>query len=110
MRQNELTWSDGKVLFSCGSPFDPGDLQGQDLRAASGQQFVRVPGIGLGTIRPVQNHGSVLSAAHTCADMVTEDDLARNGSLYPSLTRVRDFSPRYREHHQTRAGDRAGSD
>ena len=45
-------WSEGKCLFACGSPFGR-----QDLRAASGQQQLRLPGDRLRLhLRPCEDH------------------------------------------------------
>lgn len=92
--EQAYTWSDGKVLFSCGSPFDPVTYKGKTYVPRQGNNSYVFPGIGLGAILAQCKEITqevFLSAAHTCADMVTEDDLA-HGSLYPSLTRVREIS------------------
>ncbi len=92
--EQAYTWSDGKALFACGSPFAPVTVNGKTFVPRQGNNSYVFPGIGLGAIlaRCKEIKQDVfLSASHTCADMVTEEDLAQ-GSLYPSLTRVREIS------------------
>ncbi len=92
--EQAYTWSDGKALFSCGSPFAPVTYKGKTYVPRQGNNSYVFPGIGLGAILSQCKEITqevFLSAAHTCANMVTEEDLAQ-GSLYPSLTRVREIS------------------
>ena len=92
--EQAYTWSDGRALFSCGSPFAPVTYNGKVYVPRQGNNSYVFPGIGLGAIlAQCKEIGQdvFLSASHTCADMVTEQDLAQ-GSLYPSLTRVREIS------------------
>ncbi|MCI6530206.1 MAG: NAD-dependent malic enzyme [Mesosutterella sp.] len=92
--EQAYTWSDGRALFSCGSPFSPVTYKGKTFVPRQGNNSYVFPGIGLGAILgrcKELGEDVFLSAAHTCADMVTPEDLAQ-GSLYPSLTRVRDIS------------------
>ena len=92
--EQAYTWSDGRALFSCGSPFPPVTYNGKVYVPRQGNNSYVFPGIGLGAIlAQCKEIGQdvFLSASHTCADMVTEQDLAQ-GSLYPSLTRVREIS------------------
>lgn len=92
--EEAYTWSDGRALFACGSPFDPVTYKGKTFVPRQGNNSYVFPGIGLGAIvgRVKElREDAFLSASHTCADMVTPEDLAQ-GSLYPSLTRVREIS------------------
>jgi len=87
-------WSDGRVLFACGSPFDPVTLEGRSYVPRQGNNSYIFPGVGLGVI--VSGSSRVtdemfMAAAHTLAEQVTEDDL-KQGSLYPPLKNIRDVS------------------
>jgi malate dehydrogenase (oxaloacetate-decarboxylating)(NADP+) len=88
------SWSDGRALFACGSPFDPITLDGKSYVPRQGNNSYIFPGVGLGVI--VSGASRVtgemfMAAAHTLAEQVTEDDL-RQGSLYPPLKNIRDVS------------------
>jgi len=88
------SWSDGRALFACGSPFDPVTLNGRSYVPRQGNNSYIFPGVGLGVI--VSGASRVTSemfmaAAHKLAEQVTEDDL-RQGSLYPPLKNIRDVS------------------
>ena len=87
-------WSDGRALFACGSPFDPVTLGGRTYVPRQGNNSYIFPGVGLGVI--VSGASRVtdemfMSAAHTLAGQVGEDDL-QQGSLYPPLKNIRDVS------------------
>jgi malate dehydrogenase (oxaloacetate-decarboxylating)(NADP+) len=89
-------WTDGRALFACGSPFDPVTLGGRTYVPRQGNNSYIFPGVGLGVI--VSGASRVtdemfMTAAHTLAEQVTEDDL-QQGSLYPPLKNIRDVSAR----------------
>ena len=84
----------GRALFACGSPFDPVTFGGKKFVPRQGNNSYIFPGIGLGAImsqsRRITNK-MFMASAHALANLTTESDLAQ-GSLYPSLTRVREVS------------------
>ena len=88
------TWSEGKCLFACGSPFDPVTVAGKTFVPRQGNNSYVFPGIGFGCIfvraKTIPNQ-IFLTAAKTLANLVSESDLA-NGSLYPPLSQVRELS------------------
>jgi malate dehydrogenase (oxaloacetate-decarboxylating)(NADP+) len=87
-------WSDGRALFACGSPFDPVTLDGRSYVPRQGNNSYIFPGVGLGVIVSGATRVTdemFMTAAHTLAEQVTEDDL-RQGSLYPPLKSIRDVS------------------
>jgi len=87
-------WSGGRVLFACGSPFDPVTVHGQTFVPRQGNNSYIFPGIGLGAIAckaKVITDDMFMKSAHTLAHLVTESDLAQ-GSLYPALPRIREVS------------------
>lgn len=86
--------TEGRALYASGSPFAPVDFNGKHYVPRQGNNCYVFPGLGLGAVfaqakwMPSQ---MFLVAAQTLAQMVTEEDLAQ-GSLYPSLDRVREAS------------------
>lgn len=88
------TWSEGKCLFACGSPFAPVAVGNKTLVPRQGNNSYVFPGIGFGCIfvraKTIPNQ-IFLTAAKTLANLVSESDLA-NGSLYPPLSQVRELS------------------
>jgi malate dehydrogenase (oxaloacetate-decarboxylating)(NADP+) len=84
----------GRALFACGSPFDPVTLNGMTYVPRQGNNSYIFPGIGLGAIvsetRCITDE-MFMGSAHNLAQLVTESDLAQ-GSLYPSLERIREVS------------------
>lgn len=87
-------FTEGRALFASGSPFDPVDCHGKHFVPRQGNNCYVFPGLGLGGVfagAKWMPDGMFLAAARTLASMVTEEDLAQ-GSLYPSLERVREAS------------------
>lgn len=87
-------WSEGRAIFASGSPFDPVHMNGQDFVPGQGNNAYVFPGIGLGALAAearIINDDMFLAAAQALAEQVTEDDLAQ-GTLYPSLKRIREVS------------------
>ncbi|MCD6597396.1 MAG: NAD-dependent malic enzyme, partial [Bacteroidales bacterium] len=87
-------WSDGKAIFSSGSPFDKVIYKGKEYHSGQGNNAYVFPGIGLGTI--VSNATTIpddlfLVASQTLANLVSEQNL-QDGSLYPRLTEIRNIS------------------
>ncbi len=88
--------TEGRALYASGSPFDPVNWEGRTFVPRQGNNCYVFPGLGLGAVfagaRWMPSH-MFLVAARELAAMVTEEDL-NNGSLYPSLSRVREASQR----------------
>ena len=88
------TWSEGKCLFACGSPFAPVAVGNKTFVPRQGNNSYVFPGIGFGCIfvraKTIPNQ-IFLTAAKTLANLVSESALA-TGSLYPPLSQVRELS------------------
>jgi malate dehydrogenase (oxaloacetate-decarboxylating)(NADP+) len=94
--EQAYAWSEGRALFASGSPFDPVDFNGKRYVPRQGNNSYIFPGVGLGVVTVQASRVTdtmFMAAARTLAESVTEDDLAQ-GSLYPSLSRVREVSAR----------------
>ncbi len=88
------TYTEGRCLFACGSPFPPVELNGKTFVPRQGNNSYVFPGIGLGALYTKASlipDGVFLAAARALTETVTDEDLA-NGSLFPSLTEVRSVS------------------
>ncbi|MFK7900730.1 MAG: NAD-dependent malic enzyme [Cyclobacteriaceae bacterium] len=92
--EQAYTWSEGKVVFASGSPFDPVILEGKKHYTGQGNNAYVFPGIGLGAI--IANITTIpdelfLVATQTLARLVSQESLD-NGSVYPPLTEIRNLS------------------
>ena len=88
-------WSDGRVIFSSGSPFAPVVLpDGSVRRPGQGNNAYVFPGIGLGALAANAStlpDALFLTAAKALAGFVSETDIAE-GALYPRLNEIRTVS------------------
>lgn len=87
-------WSDGRVIFASGSPFDEIPYGNQLFKPAQGNNAYIFPGIGLGILASgarLVTQSMFLAAAEVLASIVTPQEI-HNGSIYPALTRVREVS------------------
>ena len=94
--EQAYTWSNGRALFACGSPFDPVKLNGKQFVPRQGNNSYIFPGVGLGAILSGTRRITepmFMAAARTLAEQVTKADLEQ-GSLYPPLANIREVSAR----------------
>jgi malate dehydrogenase (oxaloacetate-decarboxylating)(NADP+) len=92
--EQAYSWSDGRAIFTSGSPFDPVTYRGRTFRPGQGNNAYVFPGIGLGAIacraRTLPD-ALFLAAARTLAKLVRADDL-EHGAIYPPLRDIRKIS------------------
>jgi len=92
--EEAYTWSDGRAVFTSGSPFDKVTYKGTEFRPGQGNNAYIFPGIGLGAIianTRIITDAMFLIATRTLAACVQDKDITR-GSLYPRLTEIRKLS------------------
>jgi malate dehydrogenase (oxaloacetate-decarboxylating)(NADP+) len=92
--EQAYAWTGGRAVFASGSPFNPVEIDGKIFVPGQGNNVYIFPGVGLGVVasksKQVTND-MFLTAAKTLAEQVTDADL-RQGSIYPSLQKIREIS------------------
>jgi len=87
-------WTEGRAIFSSGSPFDPVTYNGVLYRSGQGNNAYVFPGIGLGAIacraRTISD-SMFLESARVLAEMVSDENLATR-TVYPPLSSIRQVS------------------
>ncbi|XP_063244213.1 NADP-dependent malic enzyme-like isoform X2 [Bacillus rossius redtenbacheri] len=92
--EQAYTNTDGRCIFSSGSPFAPVNYKGKMYYPGQGNNAYIFPGVALGVICMGIHHIQeelFLIAAQTIADHVTSEDISK-GSLYPPLRTIRECS------------------
>jgi malate dehydrogenase (oxaloacetate-decarboxylating)(NADP+) len=92
--EEAYTWTEGRAIYTSGSPFDPVDFEGKKLVPAQGNNVYIFPGVGMGVIASGARHvidEMFFVAAKTLASKVSIDDLEQ-GSVYPPLAKIRQVS------------------
>lgn len=92
--EEAYTWTKGRAVFACGSPFAPVTLNGRTHVPGQGNNAYIFPGVGLGIVctgaRRV-TESMFIMAARTLASLTRESELAE-GRVYPSLGRIHEVS------------------
>jgi len=92
--QQAYEWSNGKAIFTSGSPFGIVEFNGAKYCPGQGNNAYVFPGIGLGAIAANAsniNDEMFLASAKSLANLVSQEDLDA-GTLYPPLTDIRNIS------------------
>ena len=87
-------WSEGRAIFTSGSPFDAVEHKGITHQPGQGNNAYVFPGIGLGAIACQAKHiddAMFLAAADALAHQVSQANLDA-GTLYPPLSDIREVS------------------
>ncbi len=90
------TWSKGKCLFAAGSPFDPVTVEGKTYKPGQGNNMFIFPGVGFAAVSVRAKYvpdSFFIVAARALAEVVPEVDV-RSGTIYPSVSIIRDISRR----------------
>lgn len=92
--EDAIRWSDGKVIFASGSPYEHVTYKGKMYEAGQGNNFYVFPGIGLGTTLAKAQHVSdamIEAAAIACSTALNAEETAAD-LVYPRIARIRDIS------------------
>ncbi|KAF8635977.1 hypothetical protein AX15_000141 [Amanita polypyramis BW_CC] len=94
--EDAINWTNGKVIFASGSPYEPVEYEGKVYEPGQGNNMYMFPGIGVGAIlakaRCVSD-SMVEQAAIALSSSMTSDEEAA-GLIYPRLARIRVLSAR----------------
>lgn len=92
--EEAYTFTDGKCIFSSGSPFHPVEYKGKKYVPGQGNNSYIFPGIGLACSAvglTCVDDDIMLIAAETLASCVTKEDL-ETVTVYPPLSSIQDVS------------------
>jgi len=92
--EEAYTHTNGKAIFSSGSPFQPVTLNGETFVPGQGNNAYIFPAIGLGALAAkstkITDHDMYV-AAHALASQVSKEQLDK-GCVYPPLSEIREVS------------------
>jgi malate dehydrogenase (oxaloacetate-decarboxylating)(NADP+) len=97
--EDAYTYSNGRVVFASGSPFDTVKFNGKEYYPSQGNNVYIFPGVGLGAVigHPKKITDEMFqTAARTLASVVSDEEIQRGG-LYPSLQNIREVSAKIAE-------------
>lgn len=92
--EQAYTWTEGRVIFASGSPFDPLTINGHQFFPSQGNNAYIFPGVGLGAI--ISSAGRITDsmfhvAAKALADYVPKG-LLDKGSVFPDMEDIQKVS------------------
>ncbi len=94
-----MAWTNGRALVATGSPFEPVDVGGRQVRIGQGNNAFVFPGVGLGVLlseaREVTDSMFAAAADALAAQLAPEDRDA--GSLFPRIAELRRITARVAE-------------
>jgi malic enzyme len=86
-----MAWTDGRALVATGSPFEPVDVGGRQVRIGQGNNAFVFPGVGLGVLlseASAVTDGMFAAAADALATQLAPVDRDA-GSLFPRIAELR---------------------
>nr|BAC54101.1 cytosolic NADP-malic enzyme [Lithospermum erythrorhizon] len=92
--EEAYTWSEGRAIFSSGSPFDPVEYNGKVFVPGQANNCYIFPGLGFGLLisGAIRVHDDMLLAAsEALANQVTDEHYAK-GLIYPPFSDIRKIS------------------
>ncbi|XP_074573877.1 NADP-dependent malic enzyme [Curcuma longa] len=92
--EEAYTWTEGRVIFATGSPFDPVEYNGKTFVPGQANNAYIFPGFGLGLVMSgsIRVHDDMLLAAsYALADQVTKENFEK-GLIYPPFSNIRKIS------------------
>ncbi|XP_076950740.1 NADP-dependent malic enzyme-like [Bidens hawaiensis] len=92
--EQAYTWTEGRAIFSSGSPFDPCEYNGKTFIPGQANNAYIFPGLGFGLVisGAIRVHDEMLLAAsEALANQVTQEHYDK-GMIYPPLTNIRKIS------------------
>ncbi|PWA94616.1 NADP-dependent malic enzyme [Artemisia annua] len=105
--EQAYTWTEGRVIFSSGSPFDPYEYNGKLHIPGQANNAYIFPGLGFGLVisGAIRVHDEMLLAAsEALANQVTQEHFDK-GMIYPPLTNIRKISANIAAHVAAKAYD-----
>jgi len=92
--KNAVEWTNGKVIFASGSPYDPVEYERKTYHAGQGNNMYIFPGLGLGSI--LAKASSVTDTMVEASSLGLTRSLTKNeeddGLVYPRIERIREIS------------------
>ncbi|KAL3625437.1 hypothetical protein CASFOL_030891 [Castilleja foliolosa] len=92
--EEAYTWTEGRAIFACGSPFEPVEFNGKTYVAGQANNAYVFPGLGFGLVisGSIRVHTDMLLAAsEALAGQLTQEDYDK-GMIYPPLSKIRKIS------------------
>ena len=86
-----MAWTGGRALIATGSPFEPVEVDGRQVRNGQGNNAFVFPGVGLGVLiseARLVTDGMFAAAADALAEQLAPEDRAA-GSLFPRIAGLR---------------------